>query len=490
MRGAKNAAARLARLVRANPLFCVALAAGAALRAVAVLAYPGVIWFYADSYVYLGSALRPRPDLTKTVGYSFFLRGLEPLHSFLAVAASQHLMGPATAVMMYALLRRARLPGWGATLATLPVLLDGYVLDLEQMLMSDTLFAFLITVAVTLIMWRERPGPRAMLGAGLLLGGAVTVRSVALPLIPLAGGYLLVRRVGWRPAAAAVAGGVLPVALYAVWFHSWTGQYQLTRSDGFFLWGRVSSFAECAQIDPPATERRLCLSTPPRDRLPPGSLIWRNAPAQHLPGGPVAARSDTLMRDFAVRAIEAQPGAYLWAIAHDVAIAFYWHRLPYPNATTAREYLFPLRPQVVPASHAWVPGGTALHDVRAYGRADPSRVLRPAARVLRAYQRYVFTPGPLLGLAMLAGLCGVARFRRRLGGAVTLPGAVAVTLLLFPIATADFSYRYLLPVLPFAFLSAALAFAPATAAEKPDKAETLTLPEKPVTPDVFRQTIS
>jgi hypothetical protein len=36
----------------------------------------------------------------------------------------------------------------------------------------------------------------------------------------------------------------------------------------------------------------------------------------------------------------------------------------------------------------------------------------------------------------------------------------AVVLLVFPIAIADFDYRYLLPVLPFAGLAAALAFAP------------------------------
>ncbi len=125
------------------------------------------------------------------------------------------------------------------------------------------------------------------------------------------------------------------------------------------------------------------------------------------------------MRDFAVRAIEAQPGAYLWAVACD-----------------------------------------AGQDARAYGRADPSAVRRPVARVLRAYQKYVFTPGPVLGAAVLAGLYGLARFRRRLGGAVIFPWAAAVTLLLFPIAAADFSYRYLLPVLPFALLAAALAFTP------------------------------
>ncbi len=59
---------RLRGLILANRLFTLALAAGAVLRLVAVLGYPGALWFAGDSYVYLGSALRLRPDLSKATG--------------------------------------------------------------------------------------------------------------------------------------------------------------------------------------------------------------------------------------------------------------------------------------------------------------------------------------------------------------------------------------------------------------------------------------
>ena len=41
-----------------------------------------------------------------------------------------------------------------------------------------------------------------------------------------------------------------------------------------------------------------------------------------------------------------------------------------------------------------------------------------------------------------------------------LPWFTAVVLLVAPIAVADFDYRYLIPVIPFACIAAGLAFAP------------------------------
>ena len=164
--------------------FIIALTAGAILRLVAMVGYPGALWFAGDSYVYLGAALRLQPNLSKTTGYSLFLHVLEPFHSLTVVAGLQHLMGLAVAVMIYLLLRRSGVSQRWSTVATLPVLLDGFVIEDEHMVMAEALFTFLVMLSMLLILWRRadsRPigWPVALL-AGLLAGYAVTVRSEGL----------------------------------------------------------------------------------------------------------------------------------------------------------------------------------------------------------------------------------------------------------------------------------------------------------------------
>ena len=195
-------------------------------------------------------------------------------------------------------------------------------------------------------------------------------------------------------------------------------------------------------------------------------------------GGPVTAANDALLRDFAIRAVKAQPLGYLHAVLGGLALAVEWPRHAYPDAGTVYFYYFHLTPCPIPAVHTWVAGGDAYSDAVEYGHATPSRVFRPVAYLIDGYQRVFYTYGPLFGLIMLTGLGGVLRLRlrrRRLPrlswsprtGSM-LPWATAVVLLVFPIAVADFDYRYLLPVLPFACLAAGLAFAPARVPAPPE----------------------
>jgi hypothetical protein len=488
--------------------FIVALAAGAGLRLLAMLGYPGALWFAGDSYVYLGAALRLQPNLSKTTGYSVFLHILEPFHSLTLVAGLQHLMGLAVAVMIYILARRSGVSQRWSTAATLPVLLDGFVIEDEHMVMAEALFTFLVMLSMLLILWSPAPSRRVSwpvaLLAGLLAGYAVDVRSEGLPVLLMFPVALLIRGLrvngawrwrtwrAWLAAAVMAVGCVAPVAGYASWFGSWWGSYTLSRAEGFYLWGRVSSFAECSVVKPPASELAICPSGTPSSRTPPGDYIWHAPQVRHMAGGgPVTAANDALLRDFAIRAVEAQPLGYLRAVLGGLALSVEWPRHPYPDPGTVYFYYFHLTPYAIPAHHSWVAGGTAYSDAAQYGHATPARVVRPFAFLIDGYQRVFYTYGPLFGLILLTGLGGVLRIRRRPGrlpvvarlahGGVhppvppraprtgsMLPWATAVALLVFPIAVADFDYRYLLPVLPFACLAAGLAFAPARPAVMPE----------------------
>jgi hypothetical protein len=481
---------RARALIARDPFFAAALAAGAGLRLLAMLGYPGALWFAGDSYVYLGAALRLRPDLSKTTGYSLYLRALEPFHSLTLVVGLQHLMGLGIAVMIYALARRSGVSSRWATVATLPVLLDGFVIEDEHMVMTEALFTFLIMLAMTLILWRTQVSWPAALLAGLLVGYAVDVRSQGLPvlvLFPVAVAIRGLRRDGawrwrtwqaWLAAAAMVVGCAVPVAGYAAWFHSRNGSWALTRADGFFLWGRVSSFAECSVIKPPASELKICPSGSPSSRTPPGDYVWHAPQVHQIAGGPVSVANNALLRDFAIRAVEAQPPGYLHAILSGLALSVEWPRHNYPDAGTVYYYYFHFKPQALPANHSWIPGGTAYSDAVQYGHTTPSRVVMPFAVLIAGWERVFYTYGPLFGLILLTGLGGVVRFRRTPGhlprlvwsrrAGSMLPWVTAMVLLVFPIAVADFDYRYLLPVLPFACLAAGLAFAPARPTAAPD----------------------
>ncbi len=469
---------RLAATARRHWLFGLALAGAVALRVLAMLAFRPIMWFGGDSASYLATGLRLIPDPSRVGGYGFMLWLLRPLHSLTLVAAVQHLMGLVIGVLIYLLARRHGLPAWVATLAAIPVFFDAYQLQLEADAVPDVPFGFLVMIALYLLL--RSPGerrPARVVPAAFLLGISAIFWPVGLVLLLILLVVLLARLVARRTGVLAVAAilagvvGSVPVAGYAAWFDLHEHQFSLTRSDGVFLWSRTMSFANCAVIRPPASERTLC---PPEgregaQRIAASLYIWDgNSPLLRMPGGRFSARTNALALNFALRAIAAQPGGYAAAVGHDFALSFAWNRPVHPDTGIVDRYQFS------DAATAWVPatmrtpgGGTVASDQAAYGGgqlngAAPTRAVQPFAAWLVSYQRYAYLPGTLLGVILLGGLAAMIIRRRALGG---LPWAFALTILLVPPLIADFDLRYLVPAVPAMCLAAALAFAPRPAPE-------------------------
>jgi hypothetical protein len=139
--------------------FLVLLMLGVALRAATMVAYRPAI-YYIDS---IASYLWPLPNLDPTgqdpIGYDILLlKPILAIGDITTVAIVQHLLGLGMAVAGYLLLRHKGAGRWLAALATAPVLLDAYQVQIEHNLMSDPLFEALI------VGWWCSPGPSGQAG--------------------------------------------------------------------------------------------------------------------------------------------------------------------------------------------------------------------------------------------------------------------------------------------------------------------------------------
>jgi hypothetical protein len=342
-----------------------------------------------------------------------------------------------------------------------------------------------------------------------------------IPLFLLVRGWSWKTVRGWLMAITFAVGSLLPIASYEGWFHDYYPQpqyhaYETSLAQGFFLWGRVSSFVNCAVMKPTGEDARICPTDAIADRTPPGNYVWEN-PYIHSskvnPGfSPVTIASNKLLTDFAIKAIEDQPLDYAKTVVKDVLLSFGFPRIAYPGPGTTYYYSFHLHYVVAPtatsAGYSTLPPKTktwigtnvrtdnAYSDWLAYGHQAPGVVNKVFAVPILLYERVVFTWGPLLAVIFLVGLGGVisvSASARRRGqglrsalsfrtlrsvrlhwsprGTSMLPWVSAVALLVIPIMVADFDYRYLIPVIPFACLAAGLAFTPRrTAAPAPGPA--------------------
>jgi len=456
-----------ARAWSGHRLFIIVLTPAVLLRIDAELGYQWHAWFN-DSFEYVQNTVNFQLDPTRVSGYSIWLKILQPLHTYAVVTILQHLMGLAIAVMIYALARhRFGAPAWLATLATVPVLYDGFEIELEHLIMADVPFLFLLTLAVTLLLWDPVPSMRRCVLIGALLGLAEILRSVGLPLLAVFAVYMIIRRISWRKVAATIAVCVLPVFAYAGLFYVEHGQFAMTNSTGVFLYSRVMTFADCAKMKVPVNELSLCITVPP-DRRPIAQLyIWAaESPLNRFPPPVFSPVPNSLAENFAIRAIEAQPLDYARAVFDDTWRVFAWKRHVFPNAQTYDEYVFGYKGTPIPS---WDRAHLGKYDsfAAAYVHGNPNtQVVDPFARIIRGYQRYVWLPGTVYGPILLAGLGGIVLAWRRIGGEALLPWTISFALIVIPAATATFDYRYVLAATPFACLAAAIAFSPGTAGDR------------------------
>jgi hypothetical protein len=453
--------ARAARLRRHWGLG-VLLAGGVALRVLALVAiYPG-IWF-SDTNDYVREAVTGTLSPVRVGGYALFVAPFWNLGSAGALIVVQHVLGLAIVVAVYALLVHRGAPRWVACLAAAPAALDLYLVDIEHMIMSETVFHVALVAAFVLLLWRERPGPAAAAAAGLALGYAAVVRSVAMPFVALVALYLVARHAGRRALPAFAVGWLLVVGGYAAIYDAQHGHLGFSDYGGRFLYGQVAPFADCSRLtDLPPDEALLCPDL--ALHLNRTLLMWGSRSPLH--GQPL--RADGRIGDFAKRVIRAQPGDF----ASLVATSFI-HYLEPGHHTTGNDYpvsawQFPADPRVYhyPAYRGPIRPGSR-HRLRG---SDPgpliTRLVRRGPRLdvavsrdLHYAQRYLSVSGEVFVpcLAIVALALVLRRGSRRLRLDAALLAACALTALAVAALLSVFDYRYALSAVILLPAAAALA---------------------------------
>jgi hypothetical protein len=462
----------IAQVLKRHWLAAVLLSAGLVLRVLVQLAYRPAL-FYIDSVRYLQNAEGNDP-----VGYKGPLLAILSAGNVNAVAAVQHLLGLAMAILIYVLLLRRGAARWLAALAIAPILLDSYQLQAEQTIMPTAVFEALVIGGLAILLWQPVTSWRRVLAGGIVLGTSATVAQVGEALLLPAVIYLLVAGGGWRQAlgkaAAMIVAFAVPIAAYSTVSLLVSGDFFLSHTGVTSYYGRMAAAADCATLRLPADERAMCPTTAQQARGPDWLEYAPHSPIRsyYLPTGP-RGNADSLIADFNSRVLSQQPLRVLGAYGRDVVKLFELDRTTGLGDTPIARWQFQTR---YPYFTSQTTKAIVIGTVRKYGGGTPT-VWAPVARFLRAYQLDGgYTPGPLLALLVLTGLAGsLAVLRRRSDRqnpadpatrqpalACLLFFASAVFVLLIS-DTFEFSWRYQLPALVTLVPAGALGIAVVTA---------------------------
>jgi Dolichyl-phosphate-mannose-protein mannosyltransferase len=451
-------------LARQHWLLTVLLAAGLVLRVLAQIAYRPAL-LYIDSMKYLFGAY-PGND---PVGYQAVIKPLLLAGNLDLVVALQHLLGLAMALLIYLVLLRRGAPRWLAALATAPVLLDGYQLQIEQNIMPDVLFETCIVVGLAALLWSPRPRTWLVVIGGLALGASATARQVGEIFILPALAYLLLAIPGWRDRVAQGAvlaiAFVVPIAAASFGNYVIMNRFGLAPYAGGSAYGRMAAAADCPALVLHSYERALC-PTARQQAFGPDWLDHHQGSPIKTFQAPAGMHNTPVVNDFDHRVLVQQPGRVLAAAGKDALKLFAVKRVTDPGDTFISRWQFQSSyPQYPPYMvirggqvifTSFTPAGTvrSVYTTAEYRGGSPVAV-RPLAVFLRDYQLGGgYTPGPLLLGMTLAGLAGTLSLLRRRATAGQRDAALAC-LLMFTAGVSvllvsdafEFSWRYQLPAL-------------------------------------------
>lgn len=445
--------AKGAALLRENALFTTLFAVGALLRIVVFFTYQPALLLQRDTIAFLRQALKGSASGLRPSLYPTLLKPVLALNNLALVPFIQHALGLGIALLLYILLRRlGASPTFGA-LGAAPMLLDGYQLIIEQYVLTETLFVALVVSAVAVLLWRAQPHPAALAGVGALVALSGLTRFVGLALIGPVLLFAVIRRFGWLRVCCLTLGFVLPVVTYGTWFRVAEGSWGLTNRNGFILYGRVASFASCEGVEVPPSQRGLCIEHALGQGFANRGFWSLDVPQELID----LADANHVFLSFSRRMILAKPLQYANAVGHDF-LRFFAARSPSSQEPYVARWRFPRK----------LEDADPHPVVRALGGSAPPRLelaefrIAPGpAAALRLYQGVIYTYGPLLGALLIAGLAGSWAFGRRWrddhqGVACLLLSLLGVVVLLAPVATTVYHYRYVLPALPLLGAAGAL----------------------------------
>ena len=360
----------------------------------------------------------------------------------------QHLLGLATAAMLYVCARRITGSRWIPALPAAVVALSGDQILLEHSVLTESLYTFLVTAALCAVALADasKRGYGLLLAGGFLLGSAATVRTVAISLIAVPVLWLWS---GSAPGSTAAprsrricgSGGrraaLLPRRSGRV--HRLLGRLRLRA--GLSTRGSRRS-RTVAEFTPPSGTTFLCERTRSRGacraRTPRTGLLpvrRRSGDREVRKSIPDRARGNKTVRRFAVAALLGQPLDYLREVSRE--------SLHYvvPSAGYDRPYSFASAEELDIARRETTIEAATIERAESVGfDADPVDVEDSSTHVLQDLQHALRVQGLSLVLLLALGLLGVGLGQGMVRSASGLFLVFALAQALVPVATLGWEF--------------------------------------------------